>query len=148
MGRDLQCRGEWWTTIGICYHVSFYSGLGNFPHDVGMPKQPGCQWSVQRMPFHTSCRSSDVWMFILCLQRVAFTCPLLGSCALPNPASPTALVWLWGAITENGKPQYVPLLNSQKVTLDTLSSADLSSILNRRGAPVPSWSQNGSQRRE
>lgn len=72
------------TIVGACCHVCFYSGPGKTPHDGGMPSQLGCQWSVHRKPFHSSSRSSDVWIFILCLQRVAFTFPLLGSCALPN----------------------------------------------------------------
>lgn len=82
------------------------------------------------------------------LSSSGILCPAQSALGQLSPAQSHLLqllsVWLWSAITENGEPQHLPLPNSQKVTLDELSSANLSSILNRRGALVPSWSQNQS----
>lgn len=86
------------TIVGACCHVCFYSGPGKTPHDGGMPSQLGCQWSVHRKPFHSSSRSSDVWIFILCLQRVAspflfwdpVPCPICLGPTVPCSESPAS----------------------------------------------------------
>lgn len=143
------------TTIGICYHVDFYTGLSKTPHDMGMPhgdpRQLGCQQSVGSMPSHTSCKSCgcldhyplppESGLFFS-LFWASGSCP---NCLGPNvlcvetPASCTACVCLWSAIRESRKPQHLPLPNSEKVTLDELSAASLSSTQSRRReAPVPS----------
>lgn len=150
------------TTVIVCYHVIFYSGLGKTPYDAGMSKLQGCPQGL-----FVACLSkpplgpADVWILTLCLQRMSLYLPSSGilgpaqsaSGQLSSVQSPLLpLLPVCGYEMPSVKTvwsQHLPLPNSQTVTLEEVSPAGLSSIVDRkRGSPVPSWNQKPSQRQE